>query len=188
MKSKTRILWMQLHSYVACFFFPLALLYLLTGLVYMLGYEGEETELLHEPFVLDSKDWPSSEAELKKLLEPLIAERGLGPFPPDFYNEEGKWLSWYGYKRAITLLPTENAGEYELEVIKHSFWKQLLLIHKSYAGPLFWVFSFSFGLSLLFSHVSGLVIALSSNKFRRSSLISLGAGALLFALLFIFAS
>ncbi|WP_370979945.1 hypothetical protein [Agaribacterium sp. ZY112] len=185
MRSKTRLLWMHLHSYIACFFLPIALLYLATGLVYMLGYEGEESELLHQPFTLENKTWPIDEAKVKAELEPFIKENKLGPFPTDFYNEEGKWLSWYSYKGAITLFPTEDPGEYTLEVIEHDFWKSLLLIHKSYAGPFFWYLSFAFGLSLLFSLTSGLIIAIASKKFRSNSLISLviGCATLLLAYL-----
>lgn len=174
MKPKTRILWMQLHAYIACFFLPAAILYAITGGLYMLGYEGG-VKAEHEYHFELKGGWPEDKSVAKKIVVEQMAQRNHHEsLPGDYYLWEGKH-DWFGFKREVLLIPQED-GQVELKIIEHDFWKQLLLIHKGFAGKVLKVFSILWGLSLIFSQVSGVILALAVKKIRVNSVVSIMLG------------
>ena len=52
MKAKYRMLWMKLHAYFACFFLPITLVYIITGMLYFFDIEGEVTAEIEYPVQL----------------------------------------------------------------------------------------------------------------------------------------
>ncbi len=167
MKSKARLLWIKLHTYFSCFFLPLTLLYIATGVLYLFDIEGGVRNEFEYEIALPN-GWPTSESEAKTLMLPIVEKEKHGKLPPDFYLED-EYVGWYGYKQEIFITPTQDAHQAKLIVHKHDLWHQFLLIHKGHAGPLFWFFAIMLGASLVFSLISGLVIAIAVPKFRRSS-------------------
>lgn len=182
MKSKVRLLWIKLHTYFACFFLPITFLYLATGILYLFDIEGG-VKNKYEYEVALPNGWPTTEADAKQLVSPFINNNQHGRFPPDYYSEP-EYISWYGYKQEILLLPTNNEHRAELKVLKHDLWHQFLLIHKGHAGLIFWLFGIMMGLSLFFSFISGLVIAIAVPKFRKPSLIATALGVIVLIILF----
>lgn len=182
MKSKVRLIWIKLHVYFSCFFLPVALLYVATGVLYLFDIKGGASEKFEYEVTLP-KGWPSHEMQAKALVAPFIAKYEHGRFPPEYYSER-EYISWYGYKQEVLLLPTEDENLATLEVIKHDLWHQFLLIHKGHAGLIFWVFGILLGLSLVFSLVSGVVIAVVAPKFRRSSIVSTTLGLVVLIFLY----
>ncbi len=58
-----------------------------------------------------------------------------------------------------------------MKVLEPDLWHQLLLIHKGHAGLIFLVFGIALGASLLFSLISGVVLAITVKLFRVPALV-----------------
>lgn len=164
MALKYRLTWMQLHTYLSCFFFPIALVFIISGSLYLLDIEGGHTGEYEYAIELP-EGWPQDEAEAKKLILPIIEKYGHDKLPPDFYFEDN-WVGWFGYKQEVFIDPSQNIKHAKLHVNKHDFLHQLLLIHKGHAGLFFRLLAILFGISLFISVLTGLVLALSISKLR----------------------
>lgn len=165
-----RFTWMQFHVYFACFFLPITLLYIASGVLYLFDIKGEDKAEYHYEISLPN-GWPKDEAGTKKHVLPIIKAHGHnGKLPPDYYHEHD-YVGWFGYKQQIFLDPTQNITAAKITVIEHDFLKQCLLIHKGHAGLLFWLFAILLGGSLILSAITGVVLAFSIPKLWRSALL-----------------
>ena len=171
MKSRTRLLWIKLHTYFSCFFLPLAVMYLATGMLHMMDIDGGVRSESRFDVTL-ANGIPQDEEEVREIILPLMRQNGQDmKLPADYYYEpKENYIGWYGYKGQVFFEPVEDPGKAILHVKKHDLWHQFLLIHKGHAGPAFWVLGILFGLSLLFSLISGLVVALAVPMFRKTSI------------------
>lgn len=179
LSSKARILWIKWHAYLSCFFLPFALLYSLTGILYLLDFKGSET-VLHSVFI--ETDQPLPETELSAL---EIYESALKMYPqlpierPENFWHDDHLVSWWHFQGEVLLLPTISESGlkgFQIRVEEYNFLKQLHFIHKGLAGLAFKVFGIFMGLSLLISIITGAVIALVMPKLKRWAVISSGAG------------
>ena len=182
LSSKARILWIKLHAYLACFFLPFALLYALTGLLYLFDFQGSEITL-QSVFVESKKPLPESESaalalyeSFRKLHPQLPSER------PDNFWQDDHLVSWWHFRGEVLLKPAINehgrAG-FNVIVEDYDFLKQLHFIHKGLAGGFFKLLGILMGLSLLFSIISGAVVALAMPKLRLWSIRSAIAGSVI---------
>ena len=185
MKAKTRLLWMKLHAYFSCFFLPLTLVYILSGVLYLFGIKGEVKQEFHYPVSVAS--WPSDQGEAAKIITPILTEKGHFRLPADYFAS-GEDHSWYGYKHEIIFAQVDDKETHgdaaiqvpnpaQLTVKEHDFWLQLLIIHKGYAGYLFWLLAIALGASLTFSLVSGVIISLQMPQLKKNSLWMLAFGS-----------
>ena len=94
--------------------------------------------------------------------------------PNKYYLWEGKH-DWFDFKREVLLIP-EEGNNVELKIIEHDVWRQLLLIHKGFAGDVLKIFSILWGISLIFSQLSGVALALAMKKIRINAVICIGLG------------
>ncbi|MCV6620775.1 MAG: hypothetical protein OIF51_03380 [Cellvibrionaceae bacterium] len=177
MKSKSRLLWMKWHAYLACFFLPLMLLYTVTGTLYMLDLHGSNSNEISIP-LQEVNSWPTKEADALEFTRQHL--------PSEYGEISGRYFSfseghsWYSFKREILLLPQKQA----IEIHQHGWWKQLIMIHKGHAHIGFWVLGIALGLSLLFSLISGVVLAYSNPRYRTMANRYIAFGAALTLILF----
>lgn len=184
MKLKNRLLWLEIHTYVACFFLPITLLYVSTGVLYLFDIEGGHSA--EYEYAIDLPDgWPTDEASARQLMLPMVERHQHGRLPPDFYLED-EYIGWFGYKQEIFIDPSQATDKAMLRVNKHDLWHQFLLIHKGLAGPIFWFFAILLGTSLVVSLVTGLVLAVTIPRFRNASLFSTFFGLFILGIVFIF--
>lgn len=170
MALKKRFTWMQVHVYFACFFLPITLLYIASGVLYLFEIEGKNKAEHHYAISL-SDGWPKDAAETKQLVLPVLKAHGHnGELPSDFYHEKN-YVGWYGYKQQVFLDPTQSISGATVTVIEHDFLQQCLLIHKGHAGLLFWLFAIMLGGSLVLSAITGVVLAFSMPKLVRSAIL-----------------
>ncbi|WP_285164495.1 PepSY domain-containing protein [Shewanella goraebulensis] len=182
MKAKTRLLWMKLHGYIACFFLPITLIYIITGMLYFFDIKGEVSKDI-EYFVPTTEGWPDNEQSAKKFVVNFLKGKSHLPLPEDYYWEGVH--DWYGHRQEVILAKTDDPNTLEIHIKEHDFLMQLLIIHKGFAGSFFKVFSILFGISLAFSIISGVVITLQLPQLKVPSLISIAAGALALSVGFI---
>ena len=183
MKAKTRMLWMKLHAYFACFFLPITLLYILTGMLYFFDIKGDITAEV-EYFIDVPEGFSENEKVSEKIVHDyLVAERYV-EVPSEYYWYEGVHY-WYNHEREVVLKRTDKAKVLEIHVKEHDWLEQLLIVHKGFAGNFFKIFSILFGLALTFSVISGVVITLQLPQLKTTSLMSIGAGGALLLVGFI---
>ncbi|WP_157533436.1 hypothetical protein ACJJIP_09895 [Microbulbifer sp. VTAC004] len=180
MKSRNRLLWIKLHTYFSCFFLPIAILYIATGVLYLFDIKGGAEEEYEYTLSLP-EGLPKSETETLGVVSPLIEPKQIA-LPSDFYLED-EYIGWYGYKREVYLEPNKDQNGATLHIKEHDLWHQFLLIHKGHAGPVFWLSAIMLGASLVFSLISGLVVAFAVPKFRKAAVqfTSLGLISLIIA-------
>lgn len=175
-KPKSRIIWMKLHAYLACFFLPITLLYIFTGILSMFDIEGGLTTEYEYKIEL-SQPWPEPERPAKQIVAEILKKNGHERLPNSYFPyPQDKAHYWYDYKVEIGLLKLEADNEAKVIVKNHDVWHQFLLIHKGHGGPFFWLFGLFLGLSLIFSLVSGVVLVFKIPKFKKVSLYSILGG------------
>lgn len=184
MKAKVRMIWMKLHAYFACFFLPITLLYIATGVLYLFDIKGDVKQT-HEYSITLTEPWPEDQYIAKKLVENVLIGKNHAPLPQDYYLERGGIHDWYGYKQEVILKPTEDKLNAILVVKDHDALLQLLLIHKGHAGKLFWFLGIGLGISLAFSLISGVVVSLQLPQLKKQSLLSIVLGAVVLVIVFI---
>jgi hypothetical protein len=175
MKAKYRMLWMKLHAYFACFFLPITLVYIITGMLYFFDIEGEVTAEIEYPVQL-IHGWPTNEQQAKSIVLRSLAGKEHNQLPNDYYLYEGTH-DWYGHEQEVILSPI-NDNKAKLVIKEHDLLLQLLIIHKGYAGNFFKVFSIMFGFSLAFSVISGVVITLQLPQLKKASLCFIIGGSI----------
>lgn len=193
MRAKTRMLWMKLHGYLACFFLPFTLLYIITGTLYFFDIKGDVTSVSEYSVPL-SNGWPTNDVLARPLVERFLKQHQDIELPEDYYFEHGNH-DWYGHKREVILInPDEHQDHHDesqvishgdnldrsslakLVVKEHDLLQQLLIIHKGFAGSFFKLLSILFAASLTFSIISGVVITLQLPQLRVPSMLSILAG------------
>lgn len=183
MKAKSRMLWMKLHAYFACFFLPITLVYIVTGMLYFFDIKGEKKSEVEYFFTLE-QPWPEDKVIAKKIVEDYLVGEKYVELPEDYYLWEGKH-DWYGHEREVLLKPTDKEGVVEIHITEHDLLMQLLIVHKGFAGTFFKIFSIMFGLSLTFSVISGVVITLQLPQLKKTSMLSIIAGGAILIIGFI---
>lgn len=183
MKAKTRLLWMKLHAYIACFFLPITLLYITSGMLYFFDIKGE-AKSEQEFFITTELAWPESEQDAEKFVRQQLTGERFVELPEDYYLWEGKH-DWYGHEREVLLKPTDKINVFEIHITEHDWIMQMLIVHKGFAGIYFKVFSVLFGIGLAFTILSGVIVTLQLPQLKKPALLAIGAGAILLAVGFI---
>jgi len=172
LSSKARILWIKWHAYLSCFFLPLALIYALTGLLHLFEIKGGAAETFEFPY--SSASWPDSEQDAKQALQSLLKQKGgLDHLPlPKNYFVSPAWQGWYDIHQEISLVAEDEDHAAKLVIEKNDLMRQLMYIHKGIAGNIFKILGILLALSLLFSIISGAIVALAMPKLKRNSTIA----------------
>lgn len=174
---------MQLHAYIACFFLAAAFLYAISGGLYLFGFEGG-LEADYDYYVELEDGWPEDKDTAREIVLQEMQRLGQDvSLPTDYYLWDGMH-DWFGLRREVLLIP-EDDGRIKLALHEHDFWKELLLVHKGFAGPFLKVFSILWGVSLIFSQVSGAVLALNMPSLKRNALISIVGGFMILVVAFV---
>ncbi|MGB0833327.1 MAG: hypothetical protein ACPGR2_02280 [Psychrobium sp.] len=174
MKAKVRLIWMKLHAYFSCFFLPLTLVYIVSGVLYLFDIKG--SVLKESRYEITSTVEVKNQQQAELIAAQYLVDNNHASLPSDYF-EDHSGHSWYGYKHEVILSLDENNVARELMVKEHDFFLKLLIIHKGYAGFLFWLLGIALGLSLTFSLISGVVISLQMPQVKNMSLLMLGAGS-----------
>lgn len=183
MKAKTRLLWMKLHAYLACFFLPITLVYIVTGTLYMFDIKGKVDNEFEYSVALTNR-WPEAEKQALPLVNDFLLDKPHAALPEDYYFEHGNH-DWYGYKQEVILIKPDAGDTAKLVVKEHDLLLQLLIIHKGFAGQFFKWFSILFAASLSFSIISGVVITLQLPQLKVPALYSILAGGVMLVVGFV---
>ncbi len=180
LSSKTRILWIKWHAYLSCFFLPLALLYALTGLLYLFDVKGGAAQEL-EYEIATSLTLPLNETQAQKLVKDfLMAAPSTSehlPLPVNYYRS-GDVQGWWDFEQEIMLMRASETDGHAVRLVieKNNLWRQFVFIHKGLAGDVFHVLGIFLALSILFSLLSGTLVALVMPKLKKNATLFMGLG------------
>ena len=171
--------WMHWHNISSAFFVPLALLFIISGALLLLDVRGGTVS---ETIPFDgSADLLQDTPKLIELLRPKLSDRYRSLLDEPVTEMRGR-LVWGRFSSRHLLVGAAASGNgLEVSVNRPSFYQLLVLAHKGRAGRLFLWFSILFAVALLFSYISGLVLAFRC--FPRNTWLTLLAGLVVTALL-----
>ena len=162
--------WMKVHLYLSLFFLPAALIYAITGSLYLFGIREEANATIHE---LKIEQLPKGR-EQETILR-ILKENNL-KIPSDTTLKIMRGNPSMGSIRYSVMVTKEKDGTYVLRAVERSLYGILLLMHKGKGGFYFDIIAVSFSISLILFYVSGLIITSFCKKKRKSALFAFFIG------------
>lgn len=172
-----RLQLMKIHSLLAAFIFPVAIMFMVTGSLYTWGIKGS--------YFVETFDIPLEQAIEPNLQElTVLAEEELNKLGLSVPSGHAKiktmgsqfLLDWTGSDKDISLAPTEDILVAKLTVKNTSWYRNLVQLHKAKGGIVFKVYAVIFSISMLLLLFSGFMMAWQTPKLKRLTSISLIAG------------
>lgn len=157
-----------LHGFIAVFFLPLAMLYAVTGALYILGSNGTSHDTTITVELTDG--WPESIDAARELAGGRLLEAGLpeaNPVAGEYVFDDDRYY-WRALTHGVTLARISD-DRAELRIQENSFYRQLVEIHKNHAGPWFRILGIAFGLAMLILILSGAWMMFASSMYRRTA-------------------
>jgi hypothetical protein len=188
LSSKAKILWIKWHAYVSCFFLPLALLFVFTGVLYLFEIEGGDSS--HDEYIIKTElRFPLKESKAEAFALSFIEQHKIEitsglPLPENYYRYQDD-QGWWDLHQEFTLSPLPEQNSVKVIVKYSNLWRQFVYIHKGLAGDIFYVLSILFGISLFFSLLSGSIVALVMPKLKKNAALSMVAGFLTLVLAYV---
>lgn len=164
-------LFRQIHIYISLFFLPLALLYALTGMAYILGFD-QDSGLKENTY---NVNFEIQEGKEKELVTNFLKENNI-KLPKDEIMEAKDGDFALG-STAYSVELHQNEGKFMLITKERSFLGNMIMLHKNKVAWYFSVLGIAFGLTLLVLYLSGIMITLVAiKKDRRNQILTILAG------------
>ncbi|TNE74332.1 hypothetical protein EP331_02230 [bacterium] len=173
---------MSLHTIVAAFIMPVAIVFLVTGSLYTWGIKGsvnteKVTETLETPLNTQSID------SVVEHVTHFIESKGYSA-PSGTYNFtlNGPSVSgrWSGANMDLSF-STSYDGKTLVYEMRHTTWySHLVQLHKAKGGTAFKVYAVILAVSLLLLLISGYMMAFQMPKYRKQALVATVTGLLVF--------
>lgn len=165
----------KLHGYTAVFFLPFALLYAVTGVLYIVGESGAAPQTVLAIPLEDG--WPATVDVASAVVDSVLLENGLPAADGSAGArelDEGTF-SWRALAHNVTLSRT---GEFDAEIIfqQNGWYRRLVEIHKDHAGIAFSILGFAFGIAMIVLIISGATMMLRSMLYRKAATVLLACG------------
>ncbi len=166
-----------LHVILAGFFFPLALMFALTGGLYTFGIKGGYVER-SIPVTVEQMPGDTLTAWVGIVERELAKVSVAVPSGSAGLKKAGTSmeLEWTGVRRDVVLRPTGVPLQLDLVIKDTDRWRHLVQLHKAKGSYLAKTISMFWAASLVLLAISGLIIAFSAPAFRRLAIPAAGAG------------
>lgn len=171
---------MKLHLILAAILLPAIAMYAITGGFYTWGVKGGyDTQTFKLPIATPLQGDLASlitftQQELDKQQHPYPS--GAAKLKS---TEHSHVLEWTGSETDISLTTTKGSQLVQLDVKETGAYRQLVQLHKAKGGTVFKLYGAFMALGLLVIMISGVLMGLGMPKYRRTTLLSLGAGILI---------
>jgi len=172
------------HTVLAAFFFPMGLLYAITGGLYSLEITGKY-HTVEVPLTL-AAPLPVELSALVAMAERELAARSLDPPSGDARVRKGGtsyYFEWTGTARDVEIHPVADAGQALLkikETTPHRFFVQL---HKAKGADAFKYFAAVWMVGLVGLFLTGGMMAFLSKPYRRLATVAATLGLTTFVAL-----
>ena len=163
----------NIHIYLSLFFLPLALMYALTGIVYICGF-NQDIGATKQTYTLTQNIEKGKEVDaITEFLKNnhLAIPSNLTPKK----NRNGG-VEIGGVHYSVSLAQASDST-YSLTTLKRSILGDMIMLHKAKAMWYFNILAVGFGITLVLLYVSGLMITLFNiKKNRKSQYVTLALG------------
>lgn len=166
-----------IHIYISLFFLPLALLYAVSGVLFLCGF-NQDSGAEKKSFYLDS---PFVKEELSTKIKELLEKSNLR-LPSNFEAKGAKGGGVMYGSASYSVVAKQKGSGTSIEVTQRSIIGLAMLLHKGKAKWYFDVLAYGFALALVALYISGLIIA-NLNKIKGKAWASVGAGLLAMVIL-----
>lgn len=176
---------MKWHGYLSIFFLPLALLYVVSGSLYL--WADLDTQVKEKVTLYGLEPDAPVEADLvRALLKRELAARGYS-IPQDELkqDDEGEYVWRTNRSYRVVYRPSSSTkGKAYITVYNSTLYGRLLNFHKGKGSDLFDILGTSFAVLLIFSYLSGVYLAFKIPAMRKWSVMSflLGLSVVVWAL------
>ena len=177
-----RKLLITIHMYLAAFFAPAVLLVAISGGLYLVGVKGQvEQEAIYSS---DNVTIDSKSASLNADVAALLADAGVEGYSFEYVKVSGANLYTRPTSSDHYIIQLKKGGA-EVLLARPSLQSRMIELHKGHGPSAFKTFQKAFAVGLIFIILSGLWLGISAARLRRSTLLTAGAGAVVFLLLLI---
>lgn len=168
-------LFRQIHIYLSLFFLPCAMVFALTGMAYIFGF-NKSFGSKEQNYTLETKIEQGKEVEA--LLDFLKENNIKIPSNTRPIKSKAKGVTIGSPHYSINIV--ENGENlYKITTKTMGLLGDLMILHENKGNRYFSVLSAGFGITLFLLYISGLVITLfASKKDRRNQILVLVAGTL----------
>lgn len=180
MKKKN---WMQIHTYLSLFFLPVALIYALTGVLYIFEIRQDSGARIHT-IPLESAPEKGKEQEI---ILSTLKENNL-PIPKNTKIKIHRGNPSMGNVRYGAIIIKDKDGSFVVRTIERNLYGVLMLMHKSvgtkfqlgsFRFSLFDFIAIGFGISLVIFYLSGLIVTSFCKRNRKAAFGTLGVGLII---------
>ncbi len=178
-----RLFLMKVHALLAAFVLPIAVMYMITGVLYTWGNKGSYNNDVYEVRLNEA-----IQADLGALIElaktELANRKIASPEGKPKIKKYGNHflLEWTGSSKDVVLEPTENNLLAKLTVKNTTWYRNLVQLHKAKGGTVFKVYAALFVIALGFILLSGFFMALQTPKLKKFTIVASGLGLASFIL------
>jgi len=172
----TRALLIKLHLYFSAFFSATIILVALSGGLYLVGIKGS----VEQTTVATASGGQALLADPSKMaVQSVLANSGVTDFEFDYVKQAGSTIMTRPTSRPYYTL-TISGDAVEITLNHPSLQKRLVELHKGHGPTAFKTFQKIFAAGMVFIMLSGLWLGLSSERLRKTTLITTGSGLALF--------
>jgi len=183
MLKRSRIIYV--HMLLAALILPILLMYLISGMLYTFDVKGHIKKQRIDIVLLQPV--PLRLDEFAAITEKSLVQHDL-PVPEGEMSLKKKKTSylfrWGGLKYTVSVKTTKNPKVLKMTVRERNFLTQVMRIHRAEAGMVFKVIPSILLVGMLLVLLSGIYMALSIPKFRKSVLYSMGFSMVLLLIIF----
>ncbi len=169
--------WMKIHTYLSLFFLPVAIIYALTGALYIFNVRENALANIYT-YKMDFK--PNEGEEARVIIDLLQKYNHAIPSNTEVrISSDNVMMGNMKYRAEIV---KEKNGEYIFRVTNRSLYGVLLLMHKSKGKYYFDIIAVSFSISLMIFYLSGLIATSFAKKNRKTAFSILLSGFIITSL------
>ncbi|MBZ7940993.1 hypothetical protein [Campylobacter molothri] len=166
----------QIHIYLSLFFLPCALIFAISGITYILGF-NQNVGLKVQTYKLNQYIQKGKEREA--LIEYLIENKLKLPSNIEPIKSKNKGITIGTVHYSANIAPI-NENEYLITLNTRSLLGDMIILHKDKGLWYFSILSVGFGVTLFLLYISGLIITFFANKKdRKRQLFVLSLGFLI---------
>ena len=178
----TRKQLLTLHMYLAAFFAPAVFLVAISGGLYLAGIKGS----VEQDTIYSSEDVAISadSSTLKADVTALLVNAGVESYDYEYIKVKGNSLYTRPTSKDYYVIELLQTGV-EVVHVRPNLQSRLMELHKGHGPSAFKIFQTAFSVGLLFVIISGLFLGVSAARLRRPTLLTVSAGALIFAMLLV---
>ncbi|MBZ7942739.1 hypothetical protein [Campylobacter molothri] len=166
----------QIHIYFSLFFLPCALIFAISGIAYILGF-NQNVGLKVQTYKLNQYIQKGKEREA--LIEYLIENKLKLPSNIEPIKSKNKGITIGTVHYSANIAPI-NENEYLITLNTRSLLGDMIMLHKDKGLWYFSILSIGFGVTLFLLYISGLIITFFANKKdRKRQLFVLSLGFLI---------